>query len=102
MVNRTISRRNAIKVGSAALIPLLSGVHLGDSHTEFPPIRTVTRGPKYHWFGYYDKAEFDPTDRYLLSNQVDFEHRAPNTDRAGRNPGGHVRHTGKRSLDSVG
>lgn len=42
-----------------------------------PPIRAITRGPKFHWFGYYDKFQFDPTDRYILGNQVDFEHRSP-------------------------
>lgn len=41
------------------------------------PVRAITKGPKHHWFGYYDKLEFDPTGRYILSNQVDFEHRSP-------------------------
>ncbi|TVP98763.1 MAG: hypothetical protein EA381_11570 [Planctomycetaceae bacterium] len=41
------------------------------------PVRTITRGPKYHWFAYYDKLQFDPTVRYCLSNAVDFEHRSP-------------------------
>lgn len=41
------------------------------------PVRPLTRGPKFHWFGYYDKLEFDPTDRYVLGMEVDFEHRAP-------------------------
>jgi hypothetical protein len=27
------------------------------------PVRTVTRGPAHHGFGYYDKHEFDPSDR---------------------------------------
>lgn len=43
-------------------------------------IRQVTRGPKYHWFAYYDKLEFDPTGRYLLGMEVDFEHRSPRPD----------------------
>lgn len=42
-----------------------------------PPVRPVTRGPKFHWFGYYDKLQFDAGDRYLLGMQVDFEHRSP-------------------------
>ncbi len=42
-----------------------------------PPVRAITRGPKFHWFAYYDKLQFDPTSRYVLSNQVDFEHRSP-------------------------
>lgn len=47
-----------------------------------PPVRTVTRGPKHHWFGYYDKLEFSPDDRYLLGMAVDFEHRSPRPDDA--------------------
>jgi hypothetical protein len=43
----------------------------------FPPMRTVTHGPKHHWFGYYDKLQFDPSGRRLLGMQVDFEHRSP-------------------------
>ena len=42
-----------------------------------PPGRTITRGPPFHWFGYYDKLQFDPTGRLALSGQVDFEHRSP-------------------------
>ena len=41
------------------------------------PVRVITRGPKHHWFGYYDKFEFDPTGRYVLGMEVDFEHRSP-------------------------
>lgn len=44
------------------------------------PLRTITRGPQHHWFGYYDKLEFDPGNRFVLSNQVDFEHRSPTAD----------------------
>ena len=40
----------------------------------------ITTGPKYHWFGYYDKLQFDPTDRYVLGMEVDFEHRSPTRD----------------------
>lgn len=41
------------------------------------PARAITKGPQHHWFGYYDKLEFDPTNRFVLSNQVDFEGRTP-------------------------
>jgi len=44
---------------------------------EYPPIRQITRGPKFHWFGYYDKLQFDRSGRYVLGNQVSFEHRSP-------------------------
>ncbi len=45
-----------------------------------PPVRQLTRGPKHHWFGYYDKLEFDPTSRQVLGMEVDFEHRSPAPD----------------------
>jgi len=44
------------------------------------PVRTITRGPHHHWFGYYDKLQFDPSGRYVLGMQVDFEHRSPTAD----------------------
>lgn len=45
-------------------------------------IRPITRGPDVHWFGYYDKLQFDPTGRYALGMATDFEHRSPRpTDR---------------------
>jgi hypothetical protein len=39
--------------------------------------RTITCGPKFHWFGYYDKLQFDISDRYLLGMETDFEHILP-------------------------
>jgi len=42
-----------------------------------PPIRAITQEPKFHWFGYYDKLQFDPTSRYVLGMEVAFEHRSP-------------------------
>ena len=41
------------------------------------PLRPLTRGPKFHWFGYYDKLQVDPSGRYALGMQVDFEGRSP-------------------------
>jgi hypothetical protein len=41
------------------------------------PIRALTHGPGFHWFGYYDKWELDASNRYVLSNVVNFEHRSP-------------------------
>lgn len=37
----------------------------------------LTKGPKFHWFGYYDKLQTDPEVRYVLGMQSDFEHRSP-------------------------
>ncbi|MBM3728074.1 MAG: hypothetical protein FJW40_21935 [Acidobacteria bacterium] len=42
-----------------------------------PEARAITRGPRFHWFGYYDKLQFDPTGRRVLGMEVDFEHRSP-------------------------
>ena len=50
------------------------------SDSNLPPVRAVTSGPKYHWFSYYDKLQFDPTDRFLLGMEVDFEHRSVKAD----------------------
>jgi hypothetical protein len=40
-------------------------------------MRAVTRGPKYHWFGYYNKHQIDATGRYVLCMEVDSENRSP-------------------------
>lgn len=42
-----------------------------------PIIHPISKPPGFHWFSYYDKLQFDPTDRYLLGMKVDFEHRLP-------------------------
>jgi hypothetical protein len=49
-------------------------------HKGLPTARAITTGPRYHWFGYYDKLEFDPGERYVLGMEVDFEHRSPRAD----------------------
>lgn len=49
----------------------------GQNAVEKVPVRTITRGPKHHWFAYYDKLQFDPQSRYCLGNAVGFEHRSP-------------------------
>ncbi|MEQ9443171.1 MAG: hypothetical protein RIG62_29310 [Cyclobacteriaceae bacterium] len=44
------------------------------------PVVPLTEGPKYHWFGYYDKQQIDASGRYVLGMQVDFQHRSPTED----------------------
>ncbi len=44
------------------------------------PARVITSEPGYHWFGYYDKLQFDPTNRFVLSMKTDFEGRSPKPD----------------------
>jgi len=41
------------------------------------PIQAVTGGECAHWFGYYDKLQFDTGNRYILGMAVSFEDRAP-------------------------
>ena len=43
-------------------------------------IRQLTRPPRHHWFGYYDKLQIDPGGRRVLGMEVDFEHRSPEAD----------------------
>ncbi len=50
------------------------------SDVKYPPVRTITRGPKFHWFGYYDKDQFDSSERFVLGSEVDFERRSPTPD----------------------
>lgn len=51
-----------------------------DGDQGLPSCHAITQGPKFHWFAYYDKLEFDPTGRYCLGMEVDFEHRSPRPD----------------------
>lgn len=44
------------------------------------PTEVITHVPGHHWFGYYDKLQFDPTGRYVLAARVDFEGRSPRPD----------------------
>src|SRR5687767_9260445 len=72
----SLSRRQIL---AAAALPAVS--RLGSARAEtLPPTRAITQGPKFHWFGYYDKLEFDPTSRYVLGMEVGFEHRSPTPD----------------------
>jgi hypothetical protein len=84
MTEDHITRRTLIKgavpaaVGLAGLCrPRLAPAQ--ESKT-LPPVRRITRGPRHHWFGYYDKLQFDPTMRYVLGMEVQFEHRSPTAD----------------------
>ena len=67
----TVARRTFI----AQLAALLAS-----GQQPLPPVRALTRGPRHHWFGYYDKLEFDPTSRYVLGMSTAFENRSPQPD----------------------
>lgn len=79
-----LSRRRWMQEAAACGLAVAGwpGTHrlaLAADKKEFPT-RVITHGPKHHWFGYYDKWEFDPTNRYVLGMEVDFEHRSPRPD----------------------
>lgn len=40
----------------------------------------VTRGPRHHFFGYYDKSPWNASGRYLLAHEVEFNDRPPTAD----------------------
>jgi hypothetical protein len=79
MFNTSLDRRRFLEVGAMGGLGLVGRACLtADELTaSLPPARAITRGPKFHWFGYYDKLEFDPTNRYVLGMEVGFEHRSP-------------------------
>ena len=80
------ARRDLLKATVPGLLALNGLRHVMASEKrpprqrKLPPVRTITRGPKHHWFGYYDKLEFDPTGRFVLGMEVDFENRSPTAD----------------------
>jgi hypothetical protein len=68
-VNGAVCRRG--------FLAALGGAAAQRARGQEPPARPITGGPKYHWFGYYDKLQFDPSGRYVLGMEVDFEGRSP-------------------------
>ena len=74
------SRRQWLGTAGAAGVSALGMRHATYAEDLPVQVRVITRGPKHHWFGYYDKLEFDPTDRFVLGMEVDFEHRSPRPD----------------------
>ncbi len=74
-----LTRRGFLKSSALGMAAAASAAPLlvADATESLPPVRTITHGPKFHWFAYYDKLQFDPSGRYALSNEVQFEHRSP-------------------------
>ncbi len=76
-----LSRRQAIGgFSAAASLAALGSPAFAESNADSLPIRQLTHGPANHWFGYYDKLEFDPSNRFILSNEVRFAGRTPTPD----------------------
>lgn len=74
-----VSRRSFL-AGPLLAAAQLSGAQQSAAQQGGAPVRQITRGPRFHWFAYYDKLQFDPTSRYVLTNQVTFEGRSPTAD----------------------
>jgi hypothetical protein len=72
-----IHRRAFLKSGLAAVLTSTSPRRASANQEFSLPLRAITKGPKHHWFGYYDKLEFDLTNRFVLGMEVGFEHRQP-------------------------
>lgn len=75
-------RREFIRCGGGSVLAMAVSPGTASSvkaveNLPFPPTRQITQGPRHHWFGYYDKLQFDPSERFVLGMQVDFEHRSP-------------------------
>jgi len=83
MSKTKLTRRRWLKAAAGAALATGALPHWaggGEDEEELPPVRAITRGPKHHWFSYYDKLEFDPSCRYVLGMEIDFEHRSPKAD----------------------
>ncbi|MBN2507921.1 MAG: hypothetical protein JXQ71_14640 [Verrucomicrobia bacterium] len=75
--NMQLTRRTFLagSAGWATGLWAVGGLRAGEE--PLPPVRAITRGSKFHWYGYYDKLQFDPGNRYALGMEVGFEHRSP-------------------------
>jgi len=51
-----------------------------DEFEAYVPIQAITSDDAPHWFGYYDKQQFDSTGRYLLGMEAPFEGKSPEAD----------------------
>jgi len=79
----SLDRRTMLK----ALAAGAAGIGLGGNtrralsqDPSLPEPQALTTGPKCHWFGYYDKLQFDPSGTRVVCMEVDFEHRSPQPD----------------------
>ncbi len=53
---------------------------LYDNTRPLPEIEPLTSAPHFHWFGYYDKFATDPSGRFVLGMEVEFDNRSPQPD----------------------
>ncbi|MBA4067270.1 MAG: hypothetical protein C0501_26895 [Isosphaera sp.] len=72
-----ISRRDFLAASAAGVAAAARGQAPKPEAPVPVPARAVTKGPKHHWFGYYDKTPWDATGRYLLAHESAFAARQP-------------------------
>ncbi len=85
--DRTMNRRTLLSgaagtwlaaVGTSALSRLAKAAEGPKGKNDaYPPAKAVTKGPKHHFFGYYDKCPWDETGRYMLAGEIGFYDRQP-------------------------
>ncbi|NJO69473.1 MAG: hypothetical protein HC830_09520 [Bacteroidetes bacterium] len=73
---RTFLKTFAVSMAACSLFPKRAIGIMNPGNVNFP-IRQITKGPKFHWFGYYDKLQIDPTGRFVLAIQTGFKGRTP-------------------------
>ena len=75
---RPVNRRKFLATLAAASAATRGRTQIrAQESAPFPPVRQITRGPGFHWFAYYDKLQFSPDNRFVLSNKAHFENRSP-------------------------
>lgn len=74
-----ITRRTFVKQLALAGSAGLTLPHMTNARSARGPVpmRALTHLPGHHWFGYYDKLQFSPDDRYVLGMETMFEGRTP-------------------------
>ncbi|MCA1759252.1 MAG: hypothetical protein LC658_05750, partial [Bacteroidales bacterium] len=70
-------RRTFIKHVVAGTAVLSVSPALAFSDENYSKVKALTRSPGYHWFGYYDKLQTDPSGRFVLAMKTNFEGRTP-------------------------
>lgn len=72
-----MERRDFIKNSLAGGLALSALPSLAAMLQDHYPVERITDGKYFHWFGYYDKFQIDPTGRYALGMRPPFEGRTP-------------------------
>jgi hypothetical protein len=78
---RHTDRRTLLQTALTCLaVPSTYSIGQSPGTESLAPTRVITKGPGFHWFGYYDKLQFSPDNRFVLGNKVHFENRSPTAD----------------------